>query len=486
MIETTTDAGIRQGTTLVSDDRRATDERESFVLRLGGRWTRWSTASANRSIFAAAGLVGMLTFVVKLLAMAKDLILAYRFGTNDQLDAFLAAFALPALAVTVFAESLNAAYLATYVRVRERQGEEAATRLLETCASLAVGLLLVLAGILALARPFLMPIISGGFAPAKAALASRLYLLLLPTLVLSGLITLWTATLNASHRFLWGALAPAAVPLTVCVVAVMMGAALDAYALTFSTTAGYAMHCVILGMAIRRRGIAILPRLREISPAVREVGQQYLPVIGGALLLSSSTLVDRAMASWLTPGSISILNYGSKLVFLVTNIGTVALGTALLPHFARMVAHDDWVAVRHTVRTYIGIICLVTIPLAGLLIVFSRPIVALIYQHGAFTASDTTIVARVQSMYLIQLPFYALGILFVRLISSMRRNRILLWGSLMGVTMNTVLNIVLMRWMGIAGIALSTSIVYVATCTYLGISLLRALRDAEGAVETGA
>src|SRR5262249_19740756 len=102
------------------------------------------------------------------------------------------------------------------------------------------------------------------------------------------------------------------------------------------------------------------------------------------------------------------------------------------------------------------------------LVIYSRPLVALLYQHGAFTAGDTALVSSVQIMCVLQVPFYALSMLFVRLISALRLNRIFIWGNILSVVLNAGLDIVLMRTMGVAGIALATTLWYVVSCAFLG------------------
>jgi len=80
-------------------------------------------------------------------------------------------------------------------------------------------------------------------------------------------------------------------------------------------------------------------------------------------------------------------------------------------------------------------------------------------------------VSQVQAMYVLQVPFYALGMLFVRLISSLRANSILMWGTAINFLINIMLDYLFMSWWGVAGIALSTACVYVISCFYLGVML---------------
>jgi putative peptidoglycan lipid II flippase len=166
---------------------------------------------------------------------------------------------------------------------------------------------------------------------------------------------------------------------------------------------------------------------------------------------------------------------------MVLNIGLSSLSTAILPSFSRLSAKENWREMRSVLLSYTVLLALVTIPLTGLLIVLSKPLVSLFFQGGAFTAADTQLVARVQTMFCLEIPFYSIAILYVRAISSLKRNYLIMWGVPISVSANVVMNILFMRSIGLAGIALSTSVVLALSCVYLSIVLFRTLRQNERA-----
>jgi len=213
-----------------------------------------------------------------------------------------------------------------------------------------------------------------------------------------------------------------------------------------------------------------------MDPAVRQVAKQYAPMAAGALLMSSTELVDQSMAAMLGPGSVSALNYGNKIVALIIGIGSMALSTAVFPYFSRMVAGKDWAGISRTLKTYTGLVLLVTVPLTMVLLYFSEPIVMLLFERGAFSTGDTLLVGRVQSLYLLQMPFYVLSIMGVRLLSALKKNQILMVISGINLIANIVGNYLFMRHLGVAGISLSTSVVYLFSMIAVFLSLNFQLR----------
>jgi putative peptidoglycan lipid II flippase len=445
---------------------------------MGAALRRWGSLGSidNRKIFAAALIVGVLAFAGKLAGMGRELLIAALFGTSDAVDAYVLAWELPAYAINVVGGSFAAALVPAYVEVRDRDGMAAARRVLSGVLLFSLVLLVGASLILALAGPPFLSLVASGFGPEKLALTQRLLFLLLPAVVLSGLATILTGVLSADEHFaLSGASALA-------VAACSIGALFIGVnrwgipALAVGLTAGFAVQLAILVWGVARAGASPLPGWRQQAAAVRQVIGQYIPMVAGMLLISSTGLVDQAMAATLGDGSAAVYNYSSRVVAVVLSVGTMALGTAVLPYFSRMVAARDWTAIRHTLRTYTILVLGATIPLTIGLVVFSEPIVRLLFERGAFTADDTATVGGVQAVLALQIPAYSIGLLYVRLISSLKANQILMYGTVISFALNISLDFVFKEWLGVPGIALATTIVYVISTVYLATMLSRLLK----------
>jgi putative peptidoglycan lipid II flippase len=442
--------------------------------RARARWREWQAQSANRKIFAALVTVGALTVVAKLATVAKDIVVASRLGTADALDAFLVALAIPSFVRTVVGGSLASSLVPTLIRVEHDEGRPAAQRLLAGANLLALVLLAAASALMWLGGPVLLPLVGTGFSPAKLALTLHLYHLLVPIVCLTGLSLLWSGVLNAENRFALAAFLPFVTP-TVTVLALLLGRSWGVDALAIGAVGGAGLEALILCLRLATLGIVVRPRWRGLDAPLRQVIGQCLPMAAGAVFMSASPVIDQAMASMLGGGAVSALSYGNKLVAVAIGVGALALSTAVLPHLSRMVAAQDFDGVRRTLRTYARLILVTTIPATLVIAAASRPIVALLFQRGAFTPADTTSVAGIQLCYFLQVPFYLLGTLAVQAITALKANRILLWVSVANVVTNTVGDWVLMHLFGAAGIALSTAVVYVLSSAVLSAAVYRLL-----------
>ena len=435
-------------------------------------WAAWQKRSANTSIFAAMVTVGSITMCVKLVAMAKDVVIAMQFGTGDALDAFLVAYLLPAFAINIIAGSVNAALIPTYIQVQTQEGTQAAQHLLSSVMVWTIGILMALSVLLALISPYLFPLLASGFTIEKLALVQSLFYLMLPTLVLTGIATMWHALLNARNRFSLAASVPIATSIVTVLLVVVMAKKWDSYTIALGMVVGALIEAVVLGWRLSREGVSLLPWWHGASPAVKQVLGQYVPMVAAAFMMSSTGLVSQSMAASLGPGTVSALSYGNKLTTVMLGIGQLAVSSAVFPHFSRMVAVRDWCGLRHTLLTYSRWLFIGTLPVVAALIYYSEPVVALAFQRGAFSAADTHLVGQIQAIYLLQVPLYIVKTLFVKLISAFKANHVFMWGNAINLTMSIILTYVLMQWFGVIGVAMATTLMYLISGVFLlGVSL---------------
>lgn len=431
-----------------------------------------------RRVLHAATTVAIFSAAVKLIATGKEFVLAGVYGRSDAMDAFLIAFMVPNLLINLFAESMNQALIPTLVRVRIQDGWERAQQLL---AHSMMRLVLLLAGAsvaMAVLAPVAFPLIASNFAPAKLAFSIRIFYALLPVVLLSGVASNCTAVLNTMERFAAPALAPALIPLAVIVFSLLFNREFGIWAIVAGTLLGALAYAVLMAWMMNTHGYRFALRWGGRTEAAREVAGQYGPVLLSAVVASGGLLADQAMAAMLPPGSVSALVYAGRFSSVVVTLLAGAIASALTPHFSVLVAGRDWEGCRRSIRHWVLTTSAVSIPIAIALIAGAPLIVRLTLQHGVFSAQDTAAVAPVMAMYAIQIPFIAVSRVYYRFVLVMRRTDLILYCGMINLVLDIVLNLVLMRWMGLAGIALATSLWTVATLGYLWFWAQKLLRDA--------
>ena len=435
--------------------------------------------SVNRRIFRAAATVTAAGIAVKLVATCKEVVLAGAFGRSDAMEAFLAAALIPSLLINLVSESMNQSLVPTLVRVRAQQGHERAQQLLSNSMLWMCLLLGAVSVLAALGAKGLFPLIASHFPPEKLALSIRLFYAMLPLVLLTGVASNCTAVLNTFDRFAMPALAPAAISVAIILGTLTLSGRLGIWALVYSTLVGALAHTGIVVWMMNAHGYKLSLRWHGLTEGTREVAGQYGPVLLGGILASGGLLVDQSMAASLNSGSVAALVYANRFVSVVLTLLAGTVGTAVAPYFSHMVAARDWRGCRSTVITWVGLTASVSVPVSVALIVGAHPLIRIAFERGAFGKQDTAVVAQVLVMYAIQIPFFVCSRVFYRFLIAMRRTDLILYCGVLNLILDVILNLVFMRFFGVAGIALATSLWMVSTFFFLWFWTWRLLPSAE-------
>ncbi len=441
----------------------------------GSVWQRLTKGSTNRRIMHAAVTIGVLTLLVKLAAVAKELVVGWRFGVSDVLDAYLIAVLIPPIGINIIANSFSTALIPTYIKVREREGPAAAQKLLATVTGWSLLFLSLGTALCVAFAPFYLPWLASGFTPDKLALTFRLLCVVAPMMVLTGLCNIWGAVLNAGEKFALAAATPVVTPL-LTVILLFSGRHWGVFALAWGLVLGAVLEACLLGSALRWHGIGLRPRLSGWDDNLRLVGRQFSPRVVGNALRSGTNTADRALAGSLPAGSVSALNYGNRITSTLLSIVGTALGAAIMPYFSKMAAHHDWDGVRHTLQRYLALVFTATLPLAAFFYFFSTPLVQIIYQRGSFTGEHAELVGQIQAFYALHIPFAIANGILSRLLSSLLATHVTMWTAALSLLLNVVLDLIFMRKFGIAGLALATSCAAFATFLFQLYHVTRLLR----------
>lgn len=425
---------------------------------------------SGRVLFQMA-IVGFCTGLVKIAGATKVVFSARAFGVGDAADAYFIAFLVVAFFGDTLAGSLLPALVPTFIATRETDGRASAERLYQSVMTCAVALLSAVGIVLFIAAPWALRPFASHFDAEKLSLTSSLFRWMLPMMPLAAMGSAWRSVLNTEQRFALPAMIPAATPLTTIVFLQLFAARWGIYTLAAGSLVGGVLEASLLAIMMWRRGYAILPRWFGRTGALDHVLAQYWPVVVGVWLLGGAPLIDQSIAAMLGSGSVAALQYGTRLTVVLVAVGPSAVATAVLPHFSTLIATGDGGEIRRTLRSYAALILAVTIPVIVAMMFYSEPIARLFFQRGNFTGMATEVVASVQRYALLQIPFAMIMALVLRLISSVRMNRLLTGAAIVMAVLNLVLGLALSRWMGVPGIALGSAIAQAASLGYLIFSI---------------
>ncbi|AGW13189.1 murein biosynthesis integral membrane protein MurJ [Megalodesulfovibrio gigas] len=413
------------------------------------------------SVGRAAIVTGLASAVVAVLGLGREMLVSRLFGASPAMDAFVLAVTVVTMGASILGISLRTSLVPVLVGGLGRT-ERDRVFVASLLGAAAAGALLWVASMAAL--PWVLRAMLPEISPALANALGQWLSPLWCTGLLAGALQ---GALQADRQFLGAGLIPGAVP-AACMLALgvplAQGEQADTIALLAGgTLAGATLEVLAAGWLLRRRGWRLRPAARHsdvCTTALRRVAQQSWAMLPGMSAAASSQIIDRAMASALGPGAVSVLNYGGKLPSLALTLGGMAVATAIFPYYAEHLGKNDTAAAQALLRCWARRLLWGGAAAAAVGMAVSLPVARLVFQGGALTAEDAVVVAQVQACALLQLPFCWASWAFSRYLAASGRNGELSLITLGNVVVNVAGNYVCMRWLGVSGIALATAFMF--------------------------
>ncbi len=350
-------------------------------------------------------MVGACFAMASLLGMVRNIVIASQFGIGADLDVYYAAFRVPELLFTVVAGgALVTAFLPVLAEYIAGDDDDGAWRLasaVTNCVVLVAGALSVLAALLA---PWLIRwVVAPGFSLEMQAETVALMRIILVSTILFAVSSIHNSVLNGFQHFLWPALAPVMYPIGIIVGALWLAPLWGVRGLAVGAVIGSAMHLAIKIPGLIHYGFRWKPVLDIRTDSMRRVAVLMGPRVLDLGIFHITFLVTANLASRLAEGSVSALEWGWNFVQLPeTMIGT-AFGLVAFPTLSALASRRDTEGLRSTLAESLHHVMALTLPIAAAMILLGRPLLALLFQRGAFDAASTEAV-------LAPLRFYALGL----------------------------------------------------------------------------
>jgi integral membrane protein MviN len=357
------------------------------------------------------------TMMSRLLGFAREMMMATALGTGPVADAFNAAFQFPNTFRRLFAEgAFNAAFVPLFAKEIEAGGIEGARRFSEEVFGVLFTTLLALTILMELSMPLLVStVIAPGFSddPAKHDLTVGLATIMFPYLVCMSLGAMMAGMLNSLRRYFAAAIAP--VFLNIILVGVLiygwhsgMAQMEIGHALAWGVLAAGLVQLVIVWAAVRHAGVRIGFRLPRLTPNVKRLLWLAFPAAVTGGITQINQLIGTAIASG-KASTVSALAYADRVYQLPLGVVGIAVAIVLLPELARALKAGDDVEAANLQNRSVEFTLFLTLPAAAALLVISEPIVRVLYERGAFTATNgTPTVSAILAIFALGLPAFVL------------------------------------------------------------------------------
>lgn len=447
--------------------------RERLVIRAGG------TVAAAAMLLAAMILVSRVTGIVRMA------VIAHLFGQTPQTDCYVGAFNIPDfIYFLISGGALATGFVPVFTEYLTQDQPDAARRTFRAMLTLLVLCLLVVISLCWLMAPQLVYAIFPGWRdkPEMLALTVKLTRIVLPAQFFFVLGGLFSGTLNSLRHFFVPALQPIVYNGGIILGGVLLGPRLGVAGLSWGALFGAALGCFAFQVPLLAfKGLSFRPLPDVRDPGVRKVVSLVLPIILG-LSISQITaiLLPRSLASVLTGGSTTALEYANRLMQMPVAVFASGMAIALLPSLSALVSTGRVHEVQHSVAVALRAVLLLTMPAAVLLVVLRIPIIELLLEHGDFHHGDTLAVAQALVCYSLAIPAMGVQQVVSRGFYALQDTRTPVYIGIGSIAVWCIASHFLVVPLKHGGLALSSGIAALVNASLLVTMLARKLSGLEG------
>jgi len=415
------------------------------------------------------------TIISKILGFARDITLSYFYGASSISDIYLISLTIPGIIFSIVGKGISVGYIPMYTRIENKNGTEKASLYTNNL----INLLLVISTIIFLIGFFftetIVKLFASGFEGETLALTIQFTKISLASVYFTALIYVYLAFLQIKGAFIIPAIM--GLPANIITIgAIFLSSYSNLYVLSIGILVSTFSQLLLLFIFSYKKQYQYKFMLDYKDENIRKMAVLALPAIVGTSVAQVNLLIDRTLASQITNGGITALDYANTLSVVIIGVFVLSISTVLYPNISKLIAEDKIDHMKSMFSNAINIINILVVPAAIGCMFFARPIVELLYGRGQFDAHAIDMTSYA-------LFFYSIGIIGLshrenlsNAFYALQDTKTPMINAGLAMSLNIILNLILSRILGIGGIALATSI----STTFCSLLLLVSLRKKLG------
>ncbi len=403
-------------------------------------------------------LLTVSALISKILALIKDMFVASKFGASSESDTFLLVNTTIILIASLITQANNAVFLPELVKAEINGGMTEKNKLarnMKVALSL-VALFIVISCYIG--TPLLLKGIAPGFNSEERTLATSMFRMSLPVVLMTVLSSVNISYLQTFKRYTETALNDIILNTTCILSLVFISNTFGIYALTLAVVIGHLLQLLLQVFGLKTVRYKHIGKVDLKDERLLKIVKLAVPMLISIGISDLNKMIDKAMASGLSTGTISGLNYASKISTLVLGILIVPLTTSIFPILSEHIERKKKKEFTKTIETGISYVFLLTLPISAALVAIGKLVVQILFERGSFNSYATELTSECVIFYAIALVGMSIRLLMIKAFYSMQNTKTPVINGAICIVINIILNIILCRYIAHIGLTMATAI----------------------------
>lgn len=466
----------------------------------------------NKVKKVAKSAINIMIFVLlsKLLGFFRDIIMASKFGSGYETDAYFVASTACDFIIGIIGYAISITMIPFFSSMREdTNGRHAKEKLLLTMSAIdfrffniagnrnkisftsqyaldsranrnnymnnilniTILFALTITIITWICSPLIIKILAKGFIGQQFLLAVTLSRIGSPMIILMACTSVFTGFLHGNEKF--NATAAIGIPynMVFIVFLIFFSNRFGIKGLMVASIIAVLTQLLLLITSAYKLKFSYKVKIDFKDKNLRDTCYLIFPIVLGSMVDKINTIIDKTLASELVQGSISALNYANRINSLILSAFVMTITTVIYPMLSKEFADKNVKYAKAILKKSMNVILIIVIPTTIGIIVLAFPIIRLLFERGAFDSNAT----KMTSLALIAYSFGLVGVslrnIFNKAFYSLKDTKAPMKNGVLAIAINIILNLILIKPMAHIGLALATSIAEICGAILLFLSL---------------
>ena len=399
----------------------------------------------------------LVTLISKGLGFFRELCLGSAYGASAYTDAYIIAQNIPIVIFSSIALALGTSYIPLFCDIRENKGEDEEVKFSNNLINIVAISCLIVASIGIIFAEPLVKIFAMGFEGETLKLSIEFTRILLVGIIFIGINDIFMPFLQIKGNYIVPGML--GIPYNVVIiVSIFLSLNLGIKVLVYGTLIAIFTKIIFQVPFIIKKGYKYKPYMNIKDENIKKLLILVAPIFIGVAVNQINSLVDKTLASTLVEGSIASLNYANKLNEFVMGLFIVSITSVIYPLLSKLSAENNKEKFIDSIVKSVNFVILLLIPVSIGAMVLCTPIVKLLVERGAFDEMATKMTSSALFYYSIGIIGFGLRDILSRVFYSIQDTKTPMINGAIAMTLNIILNIILVRYMKHSGLALATSI----------------------------
>lgn len=424
------------------------------------------------SLIKSTFIIMIVSVIGRAVGFIRDMLIAQGFGAGMYTDAYNIAVTIPETIFTLIGLAISTAFLPMLSKIRAKNGKKEMYDFANNVINILFMVSMLFFVVSSIFSEAIVHILADGFSQEALILATRLTRITLLNILFLSINACFTSLLQVNEDFVIPSILGLFFNLPM-IVYLLIFKSYDIVGLTIANVIGNFLRVAVQLPSLFSHGYRFKFFINIKDKRIHEILILIIPVVIGAGANSLNMIIDKKIASSLSVGSISALDYGQKLIVFINAIITTSIINVVYPIMANMRNNGDENGFIETVKKSIIYLAILLIPITVGILIFGREIVQIVYGRGQFDEYAVKLTS-------LALVGYGFGVFFTGMrdvlnstLFSIGKTKITTFNGIVGVVFNILFNIILSKYFGIFGIAIASVISMIITSLLLFRSFIK-------------